>query len=242
MEVVKKRLNQMKEDFETSQEKIVEFEAKLQDSCRNLEAAVTEKESLVRRIEAVESQIINANRTRDEVMEQYRTLERNVNENEGKRRFLESKELQGDITIGRLEERLVEIRDKFFENSVKCEEGDRRLAVLRADYDKVHAMRLQMQDRASHLLREYDEKTLRLRDLEDTLQRTGAKEYDEDANMKVIQDMHRDALYREETSRLYVQKLKRLIEIKQDEIEEVRRRKKKTEVEFRNTVEAVLIN
>lgn len=67
MEVVKKRLNQMKEDFETSQEKIVEFEAKLQDSCRNLEAAVTEKESLVRRIEAVESQIINANRTRDEV-------------------------------------------------------------------------------------------------------------------------------------------------------------------------------
>ena len=70
-------------------------------------------------------------------MEQYRTLERNVNENEGKRRFLESKELQGDITIGRLEERLVEIRDKFFENSVKCEEGDRRLAVLRADYDKV---------------------------------------------------------------------------------------------------------
>lgn len=82
-------------------------------------------------------------------------------------------------------------------------------------YSQVHAMRLQMQDRASHLLREYDEKTLRLRDLEDTLQRTGAKEYDEDANMKVIQDMHRDALYREETSRLYVQKLKRLIEIKQ---------------------------
>ena len=130
MDLVKKRLNQMKEDYDKSQEKIIEFESKLQTSRRNLEAAVTEKESLLRRIEAVESQIITANKSRDEIAEQYRYLERNVDQNEGKRKFLENKELEGDINVGRLEERLAEIRDKFFENSVKCEEGDRRLSCL----------------------------------------------------------------------------------------------------------------
>ena len=212
MDLVKKRLSQMKEDYDTSQEKIVKFETELQTSRRNLEAAVTEKESLLRRIEAVESQIITANKTRDEISEQYRYLERSVDQNEGKRKFLENKELEGDINLVRLEERLAEIRDKFFENSVKCEEGDRRLSILQAEYEKMHTKRLQMQERAVHLQREFDEKTLRMRDLEEAVLRTGAKEYDEDANMKVMQDLHRDALVREESARLHVQKLQRVIE------------------------------
>ena len=213
MDLVKKRLNQMKDDCETSQEKIIKFEAELQATQRNMEAAVTEKESLLRRIEAVESQIITANKSRDEIAEQYRHFERNVDQNEGKRKFLENKELEGDINLFRLEERLAEIRDKFFENSVKCEEGDRRLAVLRSEYEKLHSKRMEMQEHAVHLQREFDEKTLRLRDLENSVVRTGAKEYDEDGNLRVVQDLHRDALAREETARLHVQKLQRMIEM-----------------------------
>ena len=43
--------------------------------------------------------------------------------------------------------------------------------------------------------------------------RTGAKEYDEDANMRIVQELHRDALSREESARLHVQKLQRVIEM-----------------------------
>jgi len=240
MELVKERLNQMKDDYETSNDKIIKFESELQESRRNLESAVNEKESLLRRIEVVESQIINANKNRERVVDDLRYLERNTDVNEGKRKFLENKELEGDINICRLEERLSEVRDKFFENSIKCEEGERRLAVLRSDFDKLRSRRLEMQEHAVYLQRDLDEKTLKSRGMEDQLANNGAKEYDDEANLRIVEDLHREELDREEKARLRVQKLQRVIEMVEDQIEEVRRRKKKLQVEYKNSLDIIV--
>jgi len=240
MELVKERLNQMKDDYETSNDKIIKFESELQESRRNLESAVNEKESLLRRIEVVESQIINANKNRERIVDDLRYLERNTDVNEGKRKFLENKELEGDINICRLEERLSEVRDKFFENSIKCEEGERRLAVLRSDFDKLRSRRLEMQEHAVYLQRDLDEKTLKSRGMEDHLANNGAKEYDDEANLRIVEDLHREELDREERARLRVQKLQRVIEMVEDQIEEVRRRKKKLQVEYKNSLDIIV--
>ncbi|XP_066922204.1 tropomyosin-like [Clytia hemisphaerica] len=240
MELVKERLNQMKDDYETSNDKIIKFESELQESRRNLESAVNEKESLLRRIEVVESQIINANKNRERIVDDLRYLERNTDINEGKRKFLENKELEGDINICRLEERLSEVRDKFFENSIKCEEGERRLAVLRSDFDKLRSRRLEMQEHAVYLQRDLDEKTLKSREMEDHLANNGAKEYDDEANLRIVEDLHREELDREERARLRVQKLQRVIEMVEDQIEEVRRRKKKLQVEYKNSLDIIV--
>jgi len=240
MELVKERLNQMKDDYETSNDKIIKFESELQESRRNLESAVNEKESLLRRIEVVESQIINANKNRERIVDDLRYLERNTDVNEGKRKFLENKELEGDINICRLEERLSEVRDKFFENSIKCEEGERRLAVLRSDFDKLRSRRLEMQEHAVYLQRDLDEKTLKSRGMEDHLANNGAKEYDDEANLRIVEDLHREELDREEKARLRVQKLQRVIEMVEDQIEEVRRRKKKLQVEYKNSLDIIV--
>jgi len=213
MDLVRERLTQMKVDYESSQDRIVKFQSELQISRRNLEAAVHDKESLLRRIESVETQIINANKSREEIVDRMKFLERNTNNSEGRRRFLENRELESDQNLSNLEERLCEVRDKFFENSVKCEEGDSRLAYLRSEFERVRAKRMQSEEHSQYLQCEVDEKTLRLRDLEQAELKTSAKEFHHDDSLRLAEDHHRNALEREEGARLQVQKLQQLIDM-----------------------------
>lgn len=242
MELVKQKLTQMKDDHEASEERILKFQSELVDSKRNLEAALHEKESLARKIEAVEAQIINANKQGQFLLEQLRSLERNTDENEGRRRFLQDRELEGEQSLSQLEYRLDEVRDKFVENSTKCENAERRLVVLKAEYEKIRSKRLEMEDQSLYLQKEVDEKTLQLRDLEETELKTSARDFRNEDHIRLVEDYYSDAVEREEHGRLNCQRLQRLIEQVEDQIELVQRRKKKTEVELKNTVQAVINN
>ena len=213
MDLVKQHLNKMKVDYENSQDRIMKFQSELQVSRRNLEAAIHDKESLLRRIESVETQIINANKSREEIVDRLKFLERNTNNSEGRRKFLENRELEGDQNLVNLEKRLSEVRDKFFENSVKCEEGDSRLAYLRSEFERVRAKRMQMEEHSQYLQCQVDEKTLRLRDLEQVELKKSAKELHYNDSLRLAEDHHRGALEREKSAELRVQKLQQLIDM-----------------------------
>lgn len=136
MELVKDKLNSMKAQSELSEEKIIRFESELRKSTQHLEAALKEKESLIKKVEAVEAQIINADRKRGDVMDRLKDLDQSTDTSECKRRVLENRELDGDDALIKLEDRLRFVQEKYSEHCVQCEEGERRVAVLGAEYKK----------------------------------------------------------------------------------------------------------
>lgn len=202
----------MKAETELSEERITKFESALRASKRSLENALQEKESLSRRIEAVESHIIGADKQRQFIMDKMKVLERTTTASEGKRKFLENKELEGDQVILQLEERLSIARARFDENSIKCEEAEMQLAQLQAEHSKTSDRRMQLQEVGQCLQSDVDQKMLQVRDIEELEMKSSSKNHHDEEELKLLESHCQEAMERTQRGRISVQKLQRLIE------------------------------
>lgn len=212
MELIKKRVTTIKKDTEFSEERIVEFRSSLRVSKRNLENALKEKEALTQRIEAVEGQIINADKQRQLILEQMKDLERNTTASEGKRKFLEDKELEGDQALLKLEERLSVARSRFDENSIKCEEAEARLKKLQEEQMNTSTRRKELEIKSRALQTDVDSKVLNIRDIEEMERRSWAKGTKDEDEIRLVECHYREMLERTEQGRVKVNRLQRMIE------------------------------
>lgn len=240
MDAVKNKLNSMKAQSELSEERIIKFESNLTVSKQHLEAALKEKESLYRKIEAIEAQILLAERKKEDVVDKLKGLRDDTDCSESKRRVLENRELEGDVALGKLEDRLRTVREKYGENATQCEEGERRLYVLTADFEKTRERRLKSETTAEKLEKEIEAKMAQLRCCEESLRKNSYSDFKQEDHIKLLESYHREAEEKKELGRLNILKLRRQIENTEDEIENVRMRTKEANVQLKNIVHAVV--
>jgi len=230
----------MKLETALSEDRIRKFEANLKLSKDHLDSALLEKETLQRKIEAVETQIINANKLREDMQEKLTHFETQIDEYHCKRReFSESEKDVGD-DIDRLERQLKVAKDHLSENTVRCEEAEKRLFTLDSDCQNAMEKHEECSKRSAMLEKEIDQKLLKLKAYEHFERKYADEDCRRAHNMKLLDSYYREAEGRVETGKLNITRLQRVVERTEDEIESLQLRSRAAQVELQNVVQTLV--
>lgn len=240
MLAVKNKLNSMKLETALSEDRIRKFETTLKISRDHLESALLEKESLHRKIEAVESQIIDANKQREDMQEKIQSFEAQITDFHCKRRDLCEGEKNVNDDITKLEKQLKLANDHFAENTVRHEEAERRLETLDTDCKVAIERREECENRSAVLEREIDQKLLRLKACEDFERKYGEAVGRRAHENKMVESYYKDAEGRVEKGKIDINRLQRVVERTEDEIESLQLRSRAAQVELQNAIQTVV--
>ena len=230
----------MKVQAEQSEERTNTFESALKRSKQHLDAAIHEKEGLIKKIAAVEEQITISDRKREDLREKLNGLISNTDVSECKRKVLENRELEGDETMVKLEERLAYSKNQYKEHAVRCEEAERRLQILKEEFNKVHELRMELENKGDYMEEEIDEAITKMRDLENKEGDAIKKEYQSDDQIKLLDSYYREAEERKEMARYDVCRLQRLIDQTNDDIERVQMNTRQVQHEMEKAIAEVM--
>lgn len=240
MLAVKNKLNSMKLETALSEDRIRKFETTLKISRDHLESALLEKESLHRRIEAVESQIIDANKQREDMQDKIQSFEAQITDFHCKRRDLCEGEKNVNDDITKLEKQLKHANEHLAENTVRHEEAERRLETLDTDCAVAIELRKECEKRSAILEREIDQKLLRLKACEDFERKYGEAVGRRADERKMVESYYRDGEGRVEKGKIDINRLQRVVERTEDEIESLQLRSRAAQIELQHAIQTVV--